>query len=219
MPRSLIFLASLLLACLFTQPLSAQLDNGQNPLFTQLQKNTDSTIVYEYATNWISTPNLYILSKKSDTLNAFTYRNLAANHHSLGIIPGVRSEMRKENRHKILTAKIEMNEFFHYHPLRKKDIIEFWSELRALRPWSLTDDAVNGEGCPVVTARANEKGHALPENQVIYDGGGLRIYLITKDTIKVLNYYAPDFYIKICPGRKDREAAMEISSIFYKFIL
>jgi hypothetical protein len=66
-----------------------------------------------------------------------------------------------------------------------------------------------GPGCPPIESK---DGTIRDTN--IYDGGGIKLYLITKDAIKILDYYAPDYYEETCPGRADRIAVLNIAKLF-----
>lgn len=200
-------------------PLFSQSTHPADSLFTKLQQYTDSTMVLEYTSNWIGPPSLYILSKKNDTLNAYTYRNIFLDRKIRGeMIPGIRREMNPDDAYKIMITKPDINEFFHFYPIEKKAIHKFWAKLHKIAPWSLTDDSVNGFGCPPRKPEITKAGDTIFRDENIYDGGGMRLYLITKEQIKMLDYYAPDFYIRICPGRKDREGILKIGKIFKEYI-
>jgi len=204
-----------------SHPASAQLSQPADSLILQLQKLSDSTILYEARGNWAGVANYYILSKKSDTVNAFNYRDLATDNQS-GIIPGIRKQMLKPDPYKIMFTKPAINQYFNFHPLPRDQVFKLWKEMLALNPWSIGDDATNGIGCPqeamMKKIKKDGKSYIIEYTQ-IYDGGELRIYLITKGNIKVLNYYAPEYYEKFCPGRADRIAALKIQSLFRKHIL
>jgi hypothetical protein len=204
-----------------SHPALAQLSQPADSLILQLQKLSDSTILYEARSNWGGVANYYILSKKSDTVNAFTYRDLAADHQTR-IIPGIRKQMLKPHPYQIMFTKPAINQYFNFQPMPMDQVSKLWKEMLALNPWSIGDDAINGMGCPkeamMKKIKKDGKSYTIEYTQ-IYDGGALRIYLITKGNIKVLNYYAPDYYETFCPGRVDRLAALKIESLFRKHIL
>jgi hypothetical protein len=211
----------IILSAFNSHPALAQHSQPTDTLILQLQKLSDSTIFYEASSNWAGAANYYILSKKSDTVNAFTYRDLAANHGG-DIIRGLKQQMLKPHPYKIMFTIPAINQYFNFHPLPKDQVSKLWKQMLALNPWSIGDDAVNGIGCPraAMMKKIRKDGKSCTiEYTGIYDGGELRIYLITKGNIKVLNYYAPDYYETFCPGRTDRIAALKIESLFKKHIL
>jgi hypothetical protein len=53
---------------------------------------------------------------------------------------------------------------------------------------------------------------------IIYDGGGLNLYLITSTEIKLLYFYAPGFYEKYCKGRIGRQSVLKIEALFREYV-
>lgn len=98
-----------------------------------------------------------------------------------------------------------INKDFNAVATTDQEAIRFWDAIAKHNPWAIADDKVDGEGCP--------QNHKNAWN-VIYDGGGIQLILITKNQIKKLDFYAPAFYDKNCPGRKGRKAILKIQKIF-----
>lgn len=182
-------------------------NNKTNLLYKFMQANADTTIVVELVTNWVSiAPDVYLLSKKGDTLTCYTYRDLVYQRYGGILIPTtVRRAMRKIHERRILTVPMDVNEFFSINVVSQQTLKSMWNEIISEQPWTLLDDEKEGEGCPIKSKN----------NQEIYDGGGVNLYLITKEEIKQLYFYAPGFYQKYCK-RKGREAVLKIESLFYK---
>jgi len=76
------------------------------------------------------------------------------------------------------------------------------------KPWLLVDDEIKGTGCPIDSK----------STPVIYDGGGINLYLITKSEIKLLYFYAPGYYEKYCKGRQGRKSVLKIQSLIRKHV-
>lgn len=186
----------------------SQSDKKIEPLYKFMQANADTTIVIEQVTNWITIPpEVYLLSKKGDTLNCYTYRDLAYSRSSGFPIPvNVRRSMRKVNEHKIITTSKDVNEFFHVCAINQTTLKTLWQKMQRIKPWTLTDDKVDGAGC------------GLNARPVLYDGGGLNLYLITRDEIKLLYFDAPGFYEKYCKGRRGRQAVLKIEALFREYV-
>ncbi|RZK76022.1 MAG: hypothetical protein EOO92_15235 [Pedobacter sp.] len=185
-----------------------------------MQKNTDSTLVLEFTSNWVGPPNLYIISKTAGLHNVFTYRSIAENRFGPIYLPsGIKAEMRSGSNRRIYSTTPSINEFFQPYPMKDKDVRILWSKMNAHKPWLLTDDSTNGEGCPTRKTEITKNGDTIVYDGRMYDGGGIRLYLITKDKVRFLDYYAPDYYEKECPGRKDRIAILTIGSLFSQNIL
>ncbi len=207
MKRTILLIGFLL--SLVTQPY-AQSNHKIEPLYKFMQANADTTIAIEQVSNWITVaPNVYLLSKKGDTLNCYTYRDLAYSRSNSVLIPThIRQSMYKVHKHKILTEPVDVNEFFSVCAIKQETLQDLWKQIHRLRPWTLSDDKVDGEGCGV-------NGRKSP---VIYDGGGLNLYLITGNEIKQLYFYAPAFYQKYCKWRRGREAVLKIEGLFREYV-
>lgn len=187
-----------------------QSNNNIAPLYKFMQVNADTTIVIEQVTNWVTTsPEAYLLSKKGDTLNCYIYRDLVYSRNRGNLIPtNVRRSMRKVHERKILTEPMDVNEFFNVGAVNQKTLKKLWKKIQGIKPWTLSDDKVDGEGCSL-------NQDARP---VIYDGGGLNLYLITPSEIKLLYFYAPEFYEKHCKGRRGRKSVLKIEALFREYL-
>ena len=63
----------------------------------------------------------------------------------------------------------------------------------------------------LVSARITGKDGSY---NLISDGGDVHLYLLTKNEIKQLHFYAPDYYNEKCPGRKGRTTLLELMRLF-----
>jgi len=186
----------------------AQNANAITSMHTYLQQHADSTIIFKYTSNWITAPlEFKIISKKGDTITRYIYKST----EKLPKMPkSIRDTLSKI--HKPLDPRSEyvklhsvgINKFFNALYTDDKSIKAFWRELQNLSPWTLNDDSIEGEGCP-------------GQVDQIYDGGGISLFLITKQGVKQLYFYAPYFYDKICPGKKGRQAILSIEKVFNKY--
>lgn len=190
----------------------AQNVDGITSMHTYLQQHADSTIIFKYTSNWITArPEFKIISKKGDTITRYLYKfgNKPAKmpRTMRDTISKIHkpADMRNEFRE---FYKIGINKYFNVLYSNDEAIKTFWKEIQNLTPWNINDDSVEGEGCP-----PNEKG----EKYEIYDGGGILLFLITKNEIKRLYFYAPQDYNERCPGKKGRETILDVEKIFNKY--
>jgi len=97
-----------------------------------MQANTDTTIVIEQVTNWVAiSPEVYLISKKGDTLSCYTYRDLVYQRDNGILIPtNIRREMKKIRECKILTNPMDVNEFFNVCALDQKTLSRMWDQAR-----------------------------------------------------------------------------------------
>lgn len=168
-----------------------------------LQAHADSTLVLEYTSNWLHSPAYQLLSKKGDTITCYFYADL--NYTGTGHTQVPQSIRKSLYTSDIFIKPVDINAYFHVYPMQQQQAKEFWQQVAKHRPWLIHDDAQDGTGCPVDKNK---------NRQSISDGGGIRLYLITKAAINILDFYAPDFYEKVCPGRDGRRAILQISTMF-----
>jgi len=198
----------LLIALTFIQNITlAQRNDPIQPMHKFMQANADSTLVFEFTTNWFSTPAYYLLSKQGSNISTYTYKNFVKMKSPLGFPKEMAAALMK-NQLKILDEPVDINVYFNPYTLPNTEKQKFWDDITTLKPWTLKDDAVEGTGCPLTKVGSETITYA------IYDAGGARLYLITKDQIKILNFYAPEYYEKHCPGRPGRAAINKISKLF-----
>lgn len=175
------------------------------PLYKFLKTNADSTIVMSYESAWETDPAYYMLSKKGDTINAYTY-NTRFNVDQRSIIPhNLRYRLYQNTQ-----VPADVNSYFHIKYLSVNSLKSFWKDLIALQPWHIDDDKINGAGCPL------EKDSLQRQ---IRDASFIKFHLITKKGIKELSFYAPKYYEnEICPGRAGRQTILKIEKLFVTYI-
>ena len=174
--------------------------NGITPLHKFMQLNADTTFVLEHQSGWLGPPRYLMLSTKGDTTTAYIYGQPQKNNVQMP--NSIRSAIHKANGFDP-NRKIEVNQFFRAVPVPAAFKGKAWPALIGEKPWNISDDSVDGRGCPPKKDRSE-----------IADGGTTNLYLITAGEIKKLSFYAPDFYEKQCPGRKGRQAILRIDKLF-----
>lgn len=176
------------------------------PLFDFFQKNSDSTIILSHLQNIYEYPDYFIVSKKGDTINMYTYRfrNLIETPINVDVPKAFAKAIARVNYMAIDQAPA-INTLLKVMVVDKQSLNTLWKDLMNEQIWNIKDDAVDGEGCPVV------KGKNVIE---IFDGGGPLFKLITKERIKDLKFYSPVFYEEHCPGRSGRISAIKVQELF-----
>lgn len=186
----------------------AQKGNKPNALQLFLQANADSTIIFQQSSNWSPQSPYYILSKKADTITAYTYKALPQLDKRIKLPHSIGLKIRHGNYIAVNLVPIDVNIYFQPIYFSPKKLLSFWKNIGKEKPWQLTDDSVDGHAC--IDSHCNRTGN------YIYDGGGIYLYLITKSEIKKLDYYAPKFFEEVCPGRKGRISILKIEHLFDK---
>lgn len=202
--KSIKHLLSSILVLLSFLSSNAQI-RGITPLHKFMQVNADTTLMFEYESNWLGPPKYWLMSKKGDTTTAYIYDTAFKNNNVL-MPRSVRTAINKVNGHETW-EKIEVNHFF--KPVKTPEEFKgkIWGMLMSEQPWNIADDNVDGHGCPIKGQNSHE----------ISDGGCIKLYLITAKEIKTLAFYAPGFYEEHCPGRKGRKSILKIEKIFNEF--
>jgi len=196
------FIIYLFVFCSFYLNTKAQNYIGITPMHKFFQKHADSTFI-------ISSANQYdieyrILSKAGDTISAYTYKSNTKLSPKLKEIPKVfRDAFLKNNGNLIYFVPVDINIFFQPKYLNLDSLGQFWAKSSGLKMWRVNDDKIDGEGCDVKQPK-----------YAISDGGQIYLHLITKDNIKELFFYAPDYYNEKCPGRKGRKTILELNDLF-----
>lgn len=172
---------------------------GITPMHNFLQKNADTTIIFEYEYSVIHTPEYKILSKKGDTINLYSYGTLFDKKINM---PSILKGKLFINSWDIMKIPVDINVYFNVKQVSIKRAKEFWNNITLLHTWQIPDDNIDGEGCAIKDVK-------------VYDGVGIVLYLITKNEIKRLYFYEPQYFEKkACPGRKGRQAILKIENLF-----
>ncbi|PWS26574.1 hypothetical protein DHW03_17560 [Pedobacter yonginense] len=185
----------------FSLSILAQVKNSAMPLERFFKSNADSTIIIHYESNWGIKPTYFILSKKGDTINTYTY------------ITHMKSDRRNVLPHNLAyrlyqntLVEADINPYFNTKYLSADSLKAFWNEVSVLKAWYINDDQIDGVGCAV------DKNDF--KNQ-IFDASNIKLTLITKRGIKQLSFYAPQYYEKeVCPGRVGRQVIIKIENLF-----
>lgn len=182
---------------------------GITAMHTFMQLNADTTFILEFKTNWHSFgPEYYLLSKKGDTISCYTYKDLRKPIRTL-MPERISWAILIKNTNNIASVPVDINIHFNPFEIQRDSVLKFWKDVLTLSPFIIKDDLIDGEGCPPIK---NIDGTTQKIN--VYDGGDVKIYLITKDKIKELSFYAPESYEKICPGREGRIVTLKIMKLF-----
>ncbi len=188
--------------CFFSSTVKSQNNSGITPMHKFFQKHADSTYIISSANKFYI--EYKILSKVNDTISTYIYKTNTTLGPKLREIPkAFRDAFLENNGNLIYFIPVDINVFFQPTYLSLDSLKQFWEKSSKLKMWDVNDDKIDGEGCDV-----KQNGFAIS------DGGQIYLHLITKDKIKELFFYAPDYYNEKCPGRKGRKAILELSNLF-----
>jgi hypothetical protein len=165
-----------------------------------LQQNADSTLIFSLTSNWMRPLKYFVISKKSDTITLYKYWPIYERRIKM---PKKMADTLSKLSNIPYDKMGGINADFQAVQASDKDLKKLWNTLMEQQPFTIADDKTDGEGCPVTNGWSDS----------ISDGGGVELILITAKEIRTLSFYAPDFYHKICPGRKGRKAILEIQKL------
>lgn len=182
---------------------NAQTQLNDSNIAKTMQKLSDTTVIIQYPSVWSHEPFLILLSKTGDTITAYEYRRPEIRKVK-GLVPfTIRKAMYYKDLTDYMNEPVSINRYFVDKDIAVDTLRNLWNDILGLKLWFMKDDTIEGSGCPTV------KG----SNVSIDDAGGIYILLISKAEIKPLNFYAPNDFERICPGRKGRQAAIKLSGL------
>lgn len=182
-----------------------QIQHDDSILIRKLQKYSDSTIVLQYR-GYMVGPYLQILSKKGDTINCYTYKDIVHKIHPNIVPKSISGEMLGAAYEDYSSTPADLNRFFSVESIQRDSLVAIWKKVSQLNLWKIKDDRTEGAGCPTKPVSI---GHGME----------MVLLLVTRNDIKELNFYGPDEYERICPGRKSRQAVLKLSSVFKETFL
>jgi hypothetical protein len=177
---------------------------GVTPLHTFFQKNADSTIIIEYATETYDPHSYNIITKTGDTVNAFKYN--AVQKYTKTTIPKKLSIMISLEKFKYWDVAADINQYFNLVDLDQDTLKTFWHTAQKLDIWNKVDDK-HYKLCPDHVKFA-----------ITAHSGGIIIHLVTKDNIKTLFYEHPWYFEEQCPGNINRIAAIKLYEVFKTYL-
>ncbi len=199
-----ISLLTLISTSFFAKIASSQ--QSTNPIIDFLQRNADTTIAISRSTNWGIQYKTFYLSKKGDTINLYRYGENF--NHKIRLPKKIRDSVYLASKDWEI-GKLGINRFFTVININDNEVKTLWQKVTSQKPWQIKDDKHDGgEGCP----------EYYTKEKYISDLGGISLYLVTKNEIKTLYFYAPKYLeTEVCPSRLGRKAILKIEELFDKY--
>ncbi|WP_276498073.1 hypothetical protein [Pontibacter litorisediminis] len=141
-----------------------------------------------------------ILAKEKDKLYFFTYTSPYKNLFGRPF-PGNLSQKFREEESKFDRTVPDTNRYFLPKRILHTTLSKHWDELQASKLWELKDDRYTLKSI----------GSCMIEH-----GNTSTFYLITKGSVKVLSFYAPDFWEECLEKNINRQKAIEARDTFQR---
>lgn len=177
----------------------------------------DSTLIFSGVVPLSLAPdNVFIVSKKGDTVSFFTYHYDRFHLPRYETLPDSLGDFIREKQFPRNVSKF--GPFFSVHEMPLKDGLKIWGQLMKLDPWKMADDNSYGSDCPPIKkVTTDEKGNTVTEERLgQHDLHTYFFDLLTKNGTKRLRYYAPEVLEKACPGKDGRKQAIKVKELLLK---
>ncbi|WP_028298861.1 hypothetical protein [Olivibacter sitiensis] len=177
-----------------------------------MMAHADSTLILTEDGPWPLNRYAFIVSKTGDMVSCYTYYVQIVNFPAAdtSVPRDIYRTMFAEIASKYLFRE-DLNPYFNHFPASQDSTRYLWRQLAAQHPWALRDDGQDGAGCPPFPETENKGG------SWITDGPTFRLQLITKGSIRNLEFYLPAFFEEQCPGREGRKRFMAINDLLLDF--
>lgn len=154
---------NILILMLMSLHSSAQMQLDNSEIARTMQKLADTTVIVQYPSVWDSSPQLYLFSKKGDTINTYLYQRPEYRKIHNKVPKGVASAILLKDIREYRSEPVGINRYFTIKDNDPDTLRKIWNDLVKLKLWNTKDDAIEGSGCPV------KKGSYLE----VDDGGGI----------------------------------------------
>lgn len=162
------------------------------PLHAFLQQHFDSTVVFQSRSGSTHAPDYLILAKYQGRLEFFTYRS--PYRQVLGhYFPGRLQHKFAQEERRFRAAPPDTNRYLLPQLVGSATLGGSWHRLNPPGLWELQGDQPLPKAAPKC---------------VIEDGEENTFYLITRKSIRVARFYAPDFYEQCAGADPDRQRAI-----------
>ncbi|MDX3916317.1 MAG: hypothetical protein QHC79_22440 [Pseudosphingobacterium sp.] len=177
----------------------------------------DSTLIFSGSVPFSAEPkNVFIVSKKGDTVSFFTYHYDRYHLPRYETLPDSLGDFIRDKQFPRNVSKF--GPFFSVHEIPVKDGLKIWRQLMELNPWKMADDNSYGSGCPPIKkVTTDKKGNTVTKERLgQHDLHTYFFDLLTKNGTKHLRYYAPEVLEKACPGKDGRKQAIKVKELLLK---
>jgi len=176
---------------------------GITPMHLFFQKNADSTIIIEYATDSYDPHYYKIITRTGDTINTFQYYAIQRAESGI-VIPKKLRFLIDIEKVKYFSAAADINPYFSLVNLPADTLRTIWEKINSGQLWVLDEKLNNVNKCNQQVPVTSHMGYGI-------------MHLITKGQIRTLIFNAPEYYEKYCPGNKNRQAFLKLEGLLNRY--
>lgn len=195
MYRTIAIVSLMLLFVSFPTKSKAQQQDKITPLHKFFQTNYDSTIIYHNWSSWYSAPNYIIIAKQKGNVYLFTYTSPYRKLQGRPI-PGDLKSLYLAEETKFQKTVPDANRYLLAQNLKQAELQNYWQQLKAQQLWNIKSN----------------KGESA-NNCMVEDGDENTFYFISKNGIKIAEFYAPTFYEECARENSDRQKAINVIEV------
>lgn len=167
-----------------------------SPLIKFLQREFDSVLIHHRHGAWYFAPHFEIAVRFENKTTFYTYKSPYLSHPR-GASKTV-SNYFIERQIQFGNTVPDTNNYFLRVNLNKENTYAFWLSASNAGAWKLQNFR---DSCRFTD---------------VYDDDSQMFILITKQAIRSVNYYAPEFYETCAPGHPMRQKALTVLDVFRK---
>jgi hypothetical protein len=182
----------------------ARQDSTENPLIDSFAKHYDFIFSYTKQSYWWSDRKNYkILARTNNKWTSWTYSDYV-----------IQWTKKKRNK-KMVVDTIRNGQFFKgKRELQSTEVLELLSDLKDNNFWTLNNDSLNQTR---IIETWVDNGDTIKRKASISDGINYRFDILSKDNLRVIKSYEPDYFLKMFPDMFDRQKFTKSRDIFLKW--
>ncbi len=178
-------------------------DSIENPLIDSFAKQYDFTIAYTEQSYWWSDQKSYkILTYSDNKWTSWTYSDYFI------------QRTKKKGKKKIPVDTVRNGKFLKGKAdLENISVLQLISTLDSNDFWTLNVDSLN----KTIVKTWVENGDTMVRKVSVSDGVNYRFDILTKGSLRVIESYEPDYFIKLCADMEERRKFVKSRNAFLKW--
>lgn len=179
------------------------LDSSGNPLIDSFAMQYDFTVAYTEQSYWWSDRKSYkILACSDNQWTSWTYSDYTIQW------------TKKKGSKKILVDTVRYGQFTKGKTdLKNSSVLHLFSALDSNYFWELNNGSLN----ETVVKTWVENGDTVVRKASVSDGVNYRFDILTKESLRVIESYEPDYFLKLSADMEERKKFVKSRDAFLKW--